>query len=101
MIHLRQDEMRIQDPENQIPVNEPVMLLRASDAFATMALASYINMVEIEADLCERRLGYECDNCLRLRAVARAVRCHCQRMRQWQQATGNGQLAIAPEPGPV
>jgi len=33
MIHAREDYNRIQDPENKIPKNEPVFLLRGQDKF--------------------------------------------------------------------
>ena len=34
MKHARKDYDRIQDPDNIIPVNEPVFILRAQDKFA-------------------------------------------------------------------
>lgn len=39
MIHARQDYQRIQDPDNKIPMNEPVFLLRGQDILAPEVIA--------------------------------------------------------------
>lgn len=41
MLHQRDDYNRTQDPENKIPKNEPVFLLRAQDKFAPDMLLQY------------------------------------------------------------
>jgi hypothetical protein len=41
MKHARNDYNRIQDPENKIPENEPVFLLRGQDIFAPAVLLFY------------------------------------------------------------
>lgn len=41
MIHARKDYNRIQDPENKIPENEPVFLLRGQDELAPDTLRQY------------------------------------------------------------
>jgi hypothetical protein len=48
MKHVRQDYNRIQDPDGIIPEDEPVMLFRAQDQLAHLALRFY-------AGLCRRR----------------------------------------------
>lgn len=42
MKHARQDYNRIQDPENLIPENEPVFLLRGKDVAAPAAIEAWI-----------------------------------------------------------
>lgn len=46
MKHARDDYNRIQDPENKIPEDEPVFLLRGQDIHAPDALRMYANSVE-------------------------------------------------------
>lgn len=41
MKHAREDYNRIQDPDNKIPADEPVFLLRGQDAIAPLALRLY------------------------------------------------------------
>jgi hypothetical protein len=41
MLHARADYNRIQDPENKIPANEPVFLLRAQDVDAAWIVRAY------------------------------------------------------------
>ena len=41
MIHARTDYNRIQDPENKIPQDEPVFLLRGQDQFAPKLLQDW------------------------------------------------------------
>lgn len=45
MLHARQDYNRIQDPENKIPKDEPVILFRAQDKYALAALQGYIDAI--------------------------------------------------------
>ena len=52
MKHFRGDYNRIQDPENKIPENEPVFLLRGQDAFAPTVARLWAKMAE-EAGLAE------------------------------------------------
>lgn len=49
MLHARQDYNRIQDPENKIPADEPVFLLRAQDVCAIPALEAWIARAKAEA----------------------------------------------------
>jgi hypothetical protein len=41
MKHARDDYNRIQDPDNKIPDDEPVFLLRAQDQFAATVVRQY------------------------------------------------------------
>ncbi len=47
MIHARPDYNRIQDPDNLIPDDEPVFLLRAKDRTAPAAVDAWANLAEI------------------------------------------------------
>jgi hypothetical protein len=69
MQHARPDYNRIQDPENKIPKNEPVFLLRGQDVSAPDA-------VEAWADANQRN-GGDPD-------LTRKARAQAQRMRDWQ-----------------
>lgn len=51
MLHAREDYNRIQDPENKIPEDEPVMLFRAQDKYAIAALEGYINAIVNDPDV--------------------------------------------------
>jgi hypothetical protein len=46
MLHARKDYNRIQDPENIIPAEEPVFLLRAQDLNAPMVVAYWADTAE-------------------------------------------------------
>ncbi len=46
MRHARKDYERFQDPENKIPKNEPVFILRGQDMFASDLLRVYALMLE-------------------------------------------------------
>jgi len=50
MIHARADYNRIQDPENKIPENEPVMLFRAQDKHFDRVLRFYRDIVMMDRD---------------------------------------------------
>jgi len=47
MKHARKDYDRIQDPENKIPENEPVLLLRAQDELAADVAAIWAALYEL------------------------------------------------------
>ena len=47
MLHARKDYMRIQDPLNKIPANEPVFLLRGQDQFAPKLLQDWANSARL------------------------------------------------------
>lgn len=49
MKHARDDYNRIQDPENKIPENEPVFLLRGQDVCAIPALEAWVNEAKKQA----------------------------------------------------
>jgi hypothetical protein len=70
MLHARKDYMRIQDPENKIPQDEPVFLLRGQDMFAPDLLLKWAARV---------RLNYGDPD------MARMVEDHAQLMIEWQQ----------------
>lgn len=46
MKHAREDYNRFQDPENKIPADEPVFLLRGQDKYADRAVNFYAKLVE-------------------------------------------------------
>lgn len=46
MKHARADYDLIQDPRGLIPRDEPVVLLRAQDSYATDALKAYVNLMK-------------------------------------------------------
>lgn len=69
MKHFRADYNRIQDPENKIPENEPVFLLRGQDAFAPTVARLWAKMAE-EAGLHE---------------MARIVYAGADEMDEWQR----------------
>jgi hypothetical protein len=68
MIHARDDYNRIQDPENKIPEQEPVFLIRGQDLIGW-------KLVELWADYAEV-VGCSKD------IIAKA-RLHARRMRNW------------------
>ena len=67
MIHARDDYNRIQDPENKIPADEPVFLLRGQDQLACQAIEFY-------AALCAQHQAPE---------IAQKAWDHAQRMKAW------------------
>lgn len=70
MIHGRKDYQRIQDPDELIPEDEPVFLIRAQDVTAPEVLEHYAyraGLVGVEED---------------------AVREHAELMRKWQRDHG-------------
>lgn len=44
MIHARGDYARIQDPENKIPADEPVFLIRAQDKTASAVVRYWVKL---------------------------------------------------------
>lgn len=73
MKHARQDYNRIQDPENKIPKDEPVFLLRAQDVNAPIVL-------EYWADLSEKERASG--------DIVAMARVQAAEMRIWQQSHG-------------
>lgn len=61
MKHAREDYNRFQDPLGLIPEDEPVMIFRGQDRFATVALDAYVDVLRSEgvaedvADAVERQ----------------------------------------------
>jgi len=55
MKHARQDYNRIQDPENKIPMDEPVFLLRGQDRYAEEALEYYAFLCKEKAPEVSRK----------------------------------------------
>lgn len=74
MKHARDDYNRIQDPENQIPEDEPVFLLRAQDEVAPIAVDAW-------ACALRARGGDE--------TVIREAFAQAGKMRDWQQKHGS------------
>lgn len=70
MIHARKDYNRIQDPENKIPENEPVFLLRGQDKFAPELLLRWAAKLRLDGGDPE---------------MARLVEEHAQSMIGWQK----------------
>jgi len=70
MLHARKDYNRIQDPENKIPENEPVFLLRGQDKFAPALLLRWASKLRLEGGQPE---------------MARMVEDHAQLMIEWQK----------------
>lgn len=73
MKHARADYDRIQDPEGKIREDEPVFLIRAQDALASMT-------VEAWADFAEQ-WGASV-------SIVLAARVHAKRIREWQTKHG-------------
>lgn len=73
MIHARTDYDRIQDPENKIPVDEPVMLFRAQDALFPALLAYYAELLRL----------HRC-----AQPMIDSTLAHEQRTRSWQRQHG-------------
>jgi hypothetical protein len=69
MKHAREDYNRIQDPENIIPADEPVFLLRGKDICAPTAIQAW-------ADDAERHGA--------AKNIVDAARNHAEVMKQWQ-----------------
>lgn len=56
MKHAREDYNRIQDPAGLIPEDEPVVLFRAQDKYAGVALLAYAVAVESDPDATDEAL---------------------------------------------
>jgi hypothetical protein len=50
MRHTRPDYQRIQDPDNLIPADEPVFLLRAQDRFAPVVVEAWAALMAATGD---------------------------------------------------
>lgn len=73
MLHARKDYQRIQDPENKIPGEEPVFLLRASDLNAPLVVAYWADVAESNgAD----------------QTIIKSARMHAAQMLAWQARHG-------------
>lgn len=70
MKHARKDYNRIQDPENKIPMDEPVFLLRGQDMFAPMLLLEWAKQLRLHEGDPE---------------MAKIVENHAQEMIEWQK----------------
>ncbi len=70
MKHARKDYDRIQDPDNIIPVNEPVFILRAQDKFAPELLLRWAAKLRLNGGDPH---------------MARIVEVHAQEMIEWQK----------------
>lgn len=70
MIHAREDYNRIQDPENKIPEDEPVFLLRGQDKFAPELLLRWAAKLRLN----EGQVN-----------MAIMVENHAQKMIEWQK----------------
>ena len=70
MKHAREDYNRIQDPENKIPKDEPVFLLRGQDKFAPELLLRWASKLRLAG-------GNP--------SMAEMVEEHAQKMIEWQR----------------
>lgn len=82
MIHARNDYQRIQDPENKIPADEPVFLLRAQDETAAAVVRYWVklNKKSLHAAVSAKGDGSEIQR--RKKAIALAD-AHAFRMDDW------------------
>ena len=69
MLHGRADYERIQDPLNQIPMNEPVFLLRAQDRTAVEVIECWIKANEVLEDADQQ--------------LIEGMKTHLQRVKDW------------------
>jgi len=70
MKHAREDYNRIQDPDEKIPDNEPVFLLRGQDVLAPNLLREWARQLLIKGGSCE---------------MAKLVYDHADDMDKWQK----------------
>lgn len=84
MIHARNDYQRIQDPENKIPVDEPVFLLRAQDKTAPAVLREWVRLNKnlLKEDIKANRVKDDAELNARKKAIALAD-AHAFRMEDW------------------
>jgi len=85
MLHARKDYNRIQDPENKIPADEPVFLLRGQDKFAPHLLIKWAGYMRLNGGDLE---------------MARMVEDHAQLMIEWQN-THSSKLPDLPKSSKV
>jgi len=76
MKHARLDYNRIQDPEQLIPLNEPVFLLRGQDKFAPELLLRWAAKLRLDGGDVE---------------MAIMVENHAQEMIEWQKSVNKKQ----------
>jgi len=74
MIHARDDYNRIQDPDNLIPEDEPVFLIRAKDILGPSAVQAWVNLARA---------------CRVDGAMVEAAEKQAQRMRDYQKQNGS------------
>lgn len=73
MKHARESYNRIQDPENKIPEDEPVFLLRAQDKLAPGIVEAWAeNLLDCGGDQVLANMAFK----------------HAQLMREWQREHG-------------
>lgn len=84
MIHARNDYQRIQDPQNKIPVDEPVFLLRAQDETASAVVRYWVrlNRKSLNAALKKNPNGADVQGRKKAIALAEA---HAFRMDDWEK----------------
>jgi len=70
MVHAREDYQRIQDPEDKIPADEPVFMVRAKDKAAAATVEAWANLHEAGGGDKE---------------MADVARAHAQKMREWPE----------------
>lgn len=70
MKHARKDYNRIQDPENKIPEDEPVFLIRGQDNMGPKLLLKWASMLRLQKGDPK---------------MARMVEDHAQEMIEWQK----------------
>jgi hypothetical protein len=80
MKHAREDYNRIQDPENKIPQDEPVFLLRGQDIFAPNLVEAWGRKM-IEAGGGEKRFKQRTE-------MGKSAIKHAKAMRTWQLRNG-------------
>ena len=83
MIHSRNDYQRIQDPENKIPVDEPVFLLRAQDVTAANIVRAWVkvNRKHLIKDMKEKKINVH--QYLARRKLICTAEAHAYRMEDW------------------
>lgn len=80
MKHAREDYNRFQDPENKIPEDEPVFLIRGRDPIAPAVLRYYADMQRSRATRIMARGSMEMEDALDLACV---VERHATAMEEW------------------
>lgn len=81
MIHARKDYDRIQDPDNKIPIDEPVFLIRGQDPVGAEAVRAWAN-------LHAESYGGNYPPGDAFQVLMRAVRLHADKMEHWARRVG-------------